>query len=161
MGEAKRNEIEDSPQLQAYKKACSHGVNKKLIDITMMLAASRVTRVRAEYSGSGDSGQIDGITLYQGDKELVQDEVRKDWPSGQKWDELKQFFYDLLEARGANFNNEGSQGYIEWDLERDHLFHHHEDNLEYDEDYDEETDTWVQKIGEVDVEEHDYEGLPE
>lgn len=78
------------------------------------LKALGLTQVVAEYSGSGDSGQIDGISWE---------------PSAVKIDkaeeEIQNFFYDVLEARYAGWeNNDGASGNFVWDLTKENGLHH-------------------------------------
>jgi len=84
-------------------------------EILRDLRAGGITRVEAEYDGSGDSGQINGVGFYIGDTETADPGLG-----------VEDFMYRLLEEYGLNgFDNEGSSGTIKWDLTRDIIFMHH------------------------------------
>jgi hypothetical protein len=79
-----------------------------------------VNRININFSGSGDSGDIDDIEYYQGDEEISSAiEVKES-------DEnvLKDFAYDIICSKvdtvGDWVNNEGGFGNIEIDTETNH-----------------------------------------
>jgi hypothetical protein len=79
-----------------------------------------VNRININFSGSGDSGDIDDIEYYQGDEEISSAiEVKES-------DEnvLKDFAYDIICSKvdtvGDWVNNEGGFGNIEINTETNH-----------------------------------------
>jgi hypothetical protein len=115
----------NSPELDAYIKKGAASVNAWLASYTLLLIGAGVKRVTVEYSGGGDSGQIDGYTCYGEDDSEVEN------PFGTQVIEkrFESFLYDVLDHRGWDYNNEGCQGSMEWNLEADTFTHHHEVNI--------------------------------
>lgn len=121
-----------SPELEAYKEHQRNSVNAWLAKFALVLKADDVTRVRCEYSGSGDSGQIDGIEYF----DRKGNAVENPFGSAVMAKGFEELCYAILDARGFDVNNEGSQGHFEWDLTADTLDHHHEMNVTSTEDTD-------------------------
>lgn len=133
----------DSPELAAYIKGGKESVNAWLARYTLLLISYDVKRVEISYAGSGDSGQIDSIMFFGellGEEGVAStdsypycgDGRRRrmiSGPLGSLTAQFEQFLYNLLDRRGWEVNNEGSQGTIIWDLEADSFDHHHETNV--------------------------------
>lgn len=114
----------NSPELDAYIKKGKDSVNAWLAKYTLLLIGSKVARVRIEYSGQGDSGQVDDITCFN----AKGGEVKDPFGSPIVAEQFEDFIYDVLDVRGWEVNNVGSQGYMDWDLGKDLFTHHHEEN---------------------------------
>lgn len=128
---AKKKGPTSSPELAAYQQEQRNSVNAWLAKYALVLTADGVKKVRVEYSGSGDSGQIDETTYYDAKGKAV------DNPFGSKTmaKSFEELCYAILDVRGWDVNNEGSQGNFEWDLAADTLEHHHEFNIVSTEDH--------------------------
>ncbi len=88
----------------------------KLAAFREKLLALGIQSVGAEYSGSGDSGQIDGITHTPETVALSPMEG-----------ELENLLYATLEARHPGWEiNDGSSGSFQWDIVKDVFEHRHE-----------------------------------
>lgn len=76
-----------------------------------------VSRIVINFSGAGDSGDIDDIEYYQGDEEITSSIQIKDSDENV----LKDFAYDIICAKvntvGDWVNNEGGFGSIEINTE--------------------------------------------
>lgn len=76
-----------------------------------------VSRININFSGSGDSGDIDDIEYYQGDHEISSSIQVKDSDENV----LRDFAYDIISAKvntvGDWVNNEGGYGNIEINTE--------------------------------------------
>jgi hypothetical protein len=86
-----------------------------------------VARVHVTYSGGGDSGQVDSVEFYT--ENGVNDPVPNPFGSALIEKRFEDFIYDVLDHRGWDYNNEGCQGSMDWDLEEDTFTHHHEINV--------------------------------
>lgn len=115
----------NSPELEAYTKKGKDSVNAWLAKYTLLLIGSGVATVKVEYSGQGDSGQIDDVSCFDAKGHRVDDPFGS--PTVAK--QFEDFLYDVLDVRGWDVNNEGSQGNMEWDLKADEFTHHHETNV--------------------------------
>jgi hypothetical protein len=116
----------NSPELAAYKEAAKASVNTWLTEWCLLFKAAYVSRVRMSYSGGSDDGQIDEVTfakLVDGKHEDFEPEIMK-----ATLEKFEEFLYELITARGADFNNDGCQGYLTWDIEADTLEHNHGTN---------------------------------
>lgn len=113
----------DSPELAAYKDAAQESVNTWLTEWCLLFKAHDITMVTMSYSGGGDDGQINDVTFHKG----IGKQCKSFEPNIPKTtiDKFERFLYDLIEARGANFNDEGSQGSLTWDIAADTLEHTH------------------------------------
>lgn len=127
----KKTKPTSSPELEAYQQTQRNSVNAWLVKYAMLLTADGVKKVRVEYSGAGDSGQIDGIQ-YFGAKDK---EVDNPFGSPVMAKSFEELCYSILDVRGWDVNNEGSQGHFVWDLKADTLNHHHEFNIVSTEDH--------------------------
>ena len=77
------------------------------------LQALGVTRLEANYSGYGDSGNVDDIELYSGEA-LLKPEHHTE--------ELTDFVWGLAYNTSPGFeNNEGGDGELSWDIEADEV----------------------------------------
>lgn len=130
----KKTKPTSSPELAAYQEQQRNSVNAWLAKWALVLTADGVKRVRVNYSGSGDSGQIDSIEYFDGKGKNV------DNPFGSQAmsKNFEELCYSILDVRGFDVNNDGSQGHFEWDLKADTFTHHHETNVmsTHDTDYD-------------------------
>ena len=124
----KKKGATNSPELAAYKAKSAQSVNAWLSEWVLLLKAHDVHQVKVMYSAGGDSGQIDDIAFYTG--QLATDDApRKRFEFSQTTTAaFKSFAYDILEARGWEVNNEGSQGSFLWDLDMDTMVHEHGTN---------------------------------
>jgi hypothetical protein len=124
----KRKGATNSPELAAYFAKSAQSVNAWLSEWVLLLKAHNVRRVKVMYSAGGDSGQIDDVSFYT--EQLATD--------SEPWRQFEfpqtvtaafeSFAYDILETRGWEVNNEGSQGSFLWDLDMDTLVHNHGTN---------------------------------
>lgn len=119
--------------LTSYLKMKSDARARTLINRDRILEALKkldITRVVISYSGSGDSGQIDDVSLYHGNEiieiktELVVRISKSRWNADlSKWIEysadeshvlseaLRDFVYDWIESEYAGWeNNDGASG---------------------------------------------------
>jgi hypothetical protein len=107
--------------------------------ILKALKAIGVTRVVVSYSGSGDSGQIDHVDIYQGDQKVEAKRqisilrLESRWNAQRStWDEklknkrvslseaLEELVYDWLEAEHGGWeNNDGASGECTIDVSED------------------------------------------
>lgn len=115
----------NSPELEEYIKKGKDSVNAWLAKYTLLLIGSGVERVRVEYSGQGDSGQIDSVACYDHGGGIVDNP----FGSANVEKQFEEFLYNVLDVRGWEVNNEGSQGTIDWSLIKDEFVHHHEENI--------------------------------
>jgi hypothetical protein len=129
---AKKKGPTSSPELAAYQEEQRNSVNAWLAKWALVLTADGVKKVRVEYAGSGDSGQIDEITYY----DAKGDRVDNPFGSHVMAKSFEELCYSILDVRGWDVNNEGSQGWFEWDLADDSMTHHHEQNVVSTEDTD-------------------------
>jgi hypothetical protein len=111
--------VETSDWLAKYERERDEraaGLPKRGEMLREQLKLNGITKVEAEYSGSGDSGQIDGVT-FEPDTIKLPPELEH---------EVEQLFYDVLEARYAGWeNNDGASGTFTWDINgKDSGFHH-------------------------------------
>lgn len=130
---------------QVREKARSR-LRKNRNRIRKVLEKAGVTRVRVNYSGSGDSGQIDQVSLYKGEKEIVEINAKVSVASmTSKWDSkesrwidssqnqvlpvteaLRELVYDWLEAdHGGWENNDGASGECSIDVAKDKFLLEH------------------------------------
>lgn len=118
---------DDSAELAAYKAAQNpDSVNAAMAGWALVFTANQVTRVTCEYAGQGDSGQIESIGYYDKHGVPIAHELSSMRVDGKTFEDL---CYEILDIRGWNVNNEGSQGNFTWDLAADTMDHHHEDNV--------------------------------
>jgi hypothetical protein len=121
----KKTKPTNSPELEAYKQAHANSVNGWLAKYTLLLIADGVKKVKVEYSGQGDSGQIDGIAFY----DAKGNGVREPFGGGSMVKGFEDLCYAILDVRGWDVNNDGSQGEFTWDLVADTMEHRHETNV--------------------------------
>jgi hypothetical protein len=105
------------------------------------LKENKITRAVASYSGSGDSGQVDHVSLYRGDNELSEEDAeairvsvpktrskfndkKKVWERTTEIEEtdlpdaIREMAYFAVEANFAGWeNNDGASGELEIDVE--------------------------------------------
>lgn len=87
-------------------------------------------RIVVNYSGSGDSGGVNDITISS----IKRDDVPDTSPeTSEEEDVLAEFVYNKT---GADFNNEGSQGTFTFNIANLTYEFHHEDNIMSTEDTD-------------------------
>jgi hypothetical protein len=122
---SKKTKPTSSPELEAYTEKQRNSVNAWLAKYALVLTGDGVKRVHVDYCGSGDSGQIDHITYF--DKK--DKEVENPFGSEVMSKSFEELCYAILDARGWDVNNEGSQGHFDWNLKADSLVHHHEVNI--------------------------------
>ena len=73
------------------------------------LGVAGITAVSAQYSGYGDSGNVDDVTLTPPVKLLAAVDIR-----------LQDFIWDVAYNANPGFeNNDGGEGTFEWDLSKD------------------------------------------
>jgi hypothetical protein len=136
------SKIPDSPELSAYKEEVKNSVNQMLAKTTLILKAGKVAKVVVDYQGGNDDGSIESVTYYNKDGEEFDPElptrsvVPKPWDPEHVEDKIEEVFYSILEVRGWEVNNAGSQGAFVWDIEKDTFVHNHGSNF-----YDTEADT--------------------
>lgn len=91
--------------------------------IRAALLAATVRRVEATYDSVGDSGQIESLNCFGSAGEAITPELSPEC-------DLAAFFYDLLEARYAGYeNDEGAFGDFSWDLIEDTLHQVHNERF--------------------------------
>lgn len=170
MGRNLEKDPPDSVDLQEYKEQCEVSVNQMLHTWALRLKACGVVKVVCRYAGGGDDGSIDGYEFFKrqrkrgGGTELVAFEpeipgrivkTENRYNKGHFFDQdlLDKVFYDLLEVRGWEVNNAGSQGDFTWDIEADTFVHEHGSNF-YD------TEGWddAKTNPEHDPDSDEYEG---
>lgn len=123
---------------------------EKLLDA---LRDCAVVRVVVNYSGSGDSGQIDDVQFFdakgahaeKADEARIEvienvsepaDDEENHWREFQRArmvllrDALEEFAYDALETHCGGWEiNEGSQGHVEFLVKEGTVFLHHQENV--------------------------------
>ena len=116
--------------LERYYREKLENVRTNLPEAARRLKEAGVVSVEVYYDGSGDSGQIESIH-YFGAADKAIDPTRRVTITDEG---LMEFFYDLLEARHAGWeNNDGGCGQFEWNLTADTLKHIHNDRFtDYD-----------------------------
>jgi len=109
---------------------------EKLANVRRLLPQARaqlkfggVAKVKIDYDGCGDSGQIEDVSFWDANDQPVAF-VLGELTQAQ----LQELFYDLLETRHAGWeNNDGAFGDFQWDLETDTLNHtHHSRYTDYE-----------------------------
>jgi hypothetical protein len=88
-------------------------------ELLKQLRAGGITRVWAEYDGSGDDGQIDRPTFFRDEDAILLPVVVTE--------SARDMLYNYLEAHYPGWEiNEGSSGEFTWTMEDDrmHLTHH-------------------------------------
>lgn len=120
----------DSEPLQQYYRDSLENLRRRLPEAARALRDAGVVRVRVDYDGCGDSGQIEEVTY------LAADGVQLNLTGtlGLREGELMNLFYDLIQVRHPGWeNNDGAYGDFEWDLTADTLYHTHNDRFtDYD-----------------------------
>lgn len=115
-----------SESLQQYYRESLENLRRRLPDAARALREAGVARVRVDYDGSGDSGQIEQIGYLGADGV----ELNPTGTLGLPEDELMDLFYDLTQVRHPGWeNNDGAYGDFEWDLTTDTLHHTHNDRF--------------------------------
>jgi hypothetical protein len=94
--------------------------------VRAVLIAAHICEVRAEYSGSGDEGQINDVTFQGGNIDgLMIDVDGKQVPVREQLDDM---LYNYLEACYQGWEiDEGSSGEFSWDIVPDILYLRHTD----------------------------------
>lgn len=135
---AEKKKAEEFDVLKWMQEARDRGltrVKELRTPILVFLNENKITNVVCSYSGSGDSGQVDGVELFVGDKEFSKgEEIEIDVPmEDQRFDEKKKEWIRVksvksipiadaireltYETLGANFggweNNDGASGELE------------------------------------------------
>jgi len=86
----------------------------------MKIKDKGVSRININFSGSGDSGDVDDIEYYQGDEEISSAIQIKESDENV----LRDFAYDIISSKvdtvGDWVNNEGGFGNIEINTETNH-----------------------------------------
>lgn len=80
-----------------------------MLSTMMALKDLGITKIQVDYSGGGDSGQIDDITF------MGKDDKSLEVPSDTK-DQVEKYAYYLLEDVEDWYNNEGGWGQINIDV---------------------------------------------
>ena len=120
-----------SDSLAKYERERLDNVRRQLPEARRQLQAAGVNHVHIEYDGCGDSGCIENIAYTDGQGGAVEIVGRLAITEEQ----LKDLFYDLMEARHPGWeNNDGAFGEFHWDLtQEDALTHTHNDRFtDYD-----------------------------
>lgn len=119
-----------------------------------------VAYITAEYSGSDDSGQFDGITVQNAAGETIEFDLDK--PVGEEAalkvkrrlldeedkplsDQIEVLVWDTIDEMGHSgfWNNEGGQGTMKIDVAAGTIVLVHGNNGEDTRDYDEETEEYI------------------
>ena len=106
----------------------------------------KIKSFRVEYSGSGDSGEIDEISYEPKDLKIEVDvgtwkkfdqqsfEYKETNEPKPLKDFIEDFCYELLEDNHGGWEiNEGQSGAIEWDIKDNDLYHNYTTFIEHSE----------------------------
>ena len=106
----------------------------------------KIESFRVEYSGSGDSGQIEEISIKPDNLKIKVDvgtwkkfdqqsfEYKETNEPKPLKDFIEDFCYELLEDNHGGWEiNEGQSGAIEWDIKDNDLFHNYTTYIEHSE----------------------------
>jgi hypothetical protein len=120
----------NSDWLDKYYRESLENLRRRLPEAARVLREAGVARVRVDYDGSGDSGQIEQIGYLGADGAELNLSGTLSFPEN----ELMDLFYDLIQVRHPGWeNNDGAYGDFEWDLTKDTLYHTHNDRFtDYD-----------------------------
>lgn len=81
-----------------------------------------IDEVIIEYSGYGDSGHVEGVTLNRKGSEYV-------WPPKPLETKLSDWGWDLAYSQNQGFeNNDGGEGTVTWDVTKDKILLNHGDH---------------------------------
>lgn len=119
-------EATSSVALVRYHENAVEHVRRRLPEVARQLKSRGVCRVRVEYDGCGDEGQITHLECLDERGQWIDpfDEVQI------TEDALTDLFYDLIEARHPAWeNNDGAYGELEWNLATDALLHRHHERF--------------------------------
>lgn len=115
-----------SDSLADYFRRMLENVRRNLPEVARQLKAAGVRRVKIEYDGCGDSGQIESIVYHDAPGQPLDPTNAV----GMTEEALKDLFYDLTEARHPGWeNSDGAFGEFDWDLAGDTLSHVHSDRF--------------------------------
>lgn len=115
-------------------KAMTERMNTEAPKIRLELLAMGAKSLEVTYDGSGDDGCIEALVLHDAKGNIMGFHSGNHVNPKQFAEAVAQIFYDLIETRGADFNNDGCYGEITWDLEADTLKHSHHDRITTTED---------------------------
>lgn len=124
--------MEDSEELKTYKEEVKESVNKLMGPWTLLLKAHHVVTVTTEYSGGGDSGQIDNVYYVSKLKGKEPESGSLGALVGQeKAEQFEELMMGIMDHRGWAYNDDGGCGSLTWNLEDDTF--KHEDSQYYTE----------------------------
>ncbi len=119
--QSQNGDISFSDYLQNYRNRQQKVVREQQPRLKELFTSLNIARVRAEYDGCGDSGQIEAIYYFDAAdselKGLVDDATEKD---------IESLLYALLEIRHGGWeNNDGAFGSFDWNVAANTLEHVH------------------------------------
>jgi len=118
--------VTSSFSLEQYYRDKLENVRRRIPQVAGQLKDAGVVRVRIQYDGCGDSGQIESVECLDADGK-ARDPIGQ---IGISEDELMDLFYDLTQARHPGWeNNDGAYGEFEWDIASGALQHIHNERF--------------------------------
>lgn len=110
-------------QHREYLARCETRYTNAIRTLPPRLIALGVAIVSANYSGCGDSGQVDEVDFHTDDNRVVTGDIPKDLQQ-----EVETLLYDAIEYRHGGYeNNDGGEGEFRWVLKTNYMEHTHRD----------------------------------
>lgn len=125
-------ELSDSPELSEYKAKAAESVNQHLAEFCLVLKAAHIDEVHVIYGAGEDDGGIEEINFFRRVKGKLVATTAPDIPK--RYDAqlgenaFDDMMYNIMQARGYFDQNEGCQGTIRWQIDRDVMIHDHQTN---------------------------------
>lgn len=118
-----------SDALVSYRERSLENVRQHLPAVGEWLKSAGVVRIKVDYDGCGDSGQLEEPQLFDAADNLIALE-QVETVHRQR---LMELLYDLVEVRHSGWeNNDGATGHFSWSLLTGELQQvHHERYTEY------------------------------